>query len=109
MRKIVEQLPAIYQRLIGECEYKTLPEMKDKPGALTLAMDGTVKDGYGGAAVILVDKEGNKLRSYLPIDGNSEQMDSFRAELCAILAGLLILNVMRLMSGIKTWKSSVSE
>ena len=55
-------------------------------------------NGYGGAAVIIEDVKGNKLRSHLPVDGNPEQMDSFRAELCGILAGLIILHVLAKLS-----------
>ena len=94
----VKSLPISYQRLIGQVEYNKLPEMDNRPKALIIATDGTVKDGYGGTAVIIEDTKGNKLRSHLPADGNPEQMDSFRAELCGILAGLIILHVLAKIS-----------
>ena len=96
-------MPISYQRLIGKVEYNLLPAMENRPKALIIATDGTVKDGYGGAAVIIEDTKGNKLRSYLPVDGNPEQMDSFRAELCGILAGLIILHVLAKLSNKRNW------
>ena len=84
--EFVKKLPTIFQRIIGKVEYETIPQIEDKQSSLVIATDGTVTKGYGGAAVIIEDSRGGKLRSYLPVDGNPEQMDYFRVELCGILA-----------------------
>ena len=86
------QLPEALKRLIGTLEYTNLPEALDVPNALTIATDGTEINGYGGEAFIIVDKAGNKLKIHLNIDGNTEKMDSLRAELCGILAVLMIMS-----------------
>lgn len=90
----ITRFPEVLRRLTGRISYNNLPHLDDKPRSFTVATDGTITDGCGGVVVVLVDSMGNKLRSYLPVDGNHEQMDSFLTELSGILASLLIIRAL---------------
>ena len=70
------------------------PSFRRTGDDLIAATDGTVKDGRGGAAVVIHSNETpGILHSVLPVDGHPTHTTSYRTELAGILAALIIINM----------------
>ena len=58
---------------------------------IQMAMDGSVHRQSGRALVILRDSDGKILRIQILVDGNPNELSSYRSEFRAILGGCLLL------------------
>ena len=88
----LQDVPEEYQRLLGNLRPTlTIPKFVDQAGDFIAATDGTVKNGRGGAAVLVHSNNNNgTLQAVVPVDGTNESTTSYRAELAGILTVLLI-------------------
>ena len=85
-------LATSYQRLAGNILPTNKPPRFKRTGEdFIAATDGTVKDGRGGAAVIIhSNKTKGILQSVVPVDGHPSQITSYRTELMGILTALIL-------------------
>ena len=67
---------------------------------MVVATDRSVNHYRGGALVVIDDGEGGRYVSVLPVDGNLDDMDSFRVELYGILSALVVLDILVQMEGV---------
>ena len=79
--------------LIGQYKYSKLPQVAGGQEVL-VATDGSVKSHRGRASVVVLDDLRGKCVGVIPVDGNTDEMDLFRAELLGVLSGLLVISAM---------------
>ena len=93
LEKRINALRPALRRLVGQYKCRCLPKLHNNK-KLAVATDGSVKHFRGGASVVIDDGERGRFISTIPVDGNLDDMDSFRAELVGILSALVVIRLM---------------
>ena len=78
---------------MGQYKCRCLPKLHNNTD-MAVATDGSVKHFRGGASVVIDDGARGWFISTIPVDGNLDDMDSFRAELVGILSAVVVLNLL---------------
>ena len=89
----IDALHPALRRSVGQYKCSCLPKLHNNT-KVAVATDGSVKHFRGGASVVIDDGEGGRFISTTPVDGNLDDMDSFRAELVGILSAVVVINLM---------------
>ena len=98
----VRKIQQDYRRLAGHImPTHRLPALENKTNAFVAATDGSVRNGRGSAATSLNTTGENLgvLITRVPVDGHSQSLTSYRAELAGLVAILIIIKSILIQQG----------